>query len=84
MFERHGPVLHALADAATVDREVEIAYTALLQSFIDATAQHIEEEIDAGRALTLNARESAGALIWMSERYSSPRSAGRRAWRPRP
>ena len=69
VFERHGPVLHALADAATVDREVEIAYTALLQSFIDATASHIEEEIEAGRALPLNARETAGALIWMSERY---------------
>jgi TetR/AcrR family transcriptional regulator, ethionamide resistance regulator len=69
VFERHGPVLHALADAATVDREVEVAYNALLQGFIDATAQHIEAEIEAGRSLPLNARESAGALIWMSERY---------------
>ena len=69
VFERHGPVLHALADAATVDPDVELAYNSLVQGFIDATAMHIEEEIAAGRALPLQARETAGAMIWMSERY---------------
>jgi TetR/AcrR family transcriptional regulator, ethionamide resistance regulator len=69
VFERHGPVLHALADAATVDPEVEVAYTSLVQGFIDATAMHIEAEIAAERILPLDARETARALIWMSERY---------------
>jgi AcrR family transcriptional regulator len=69
VFERHGPVLHALADAATVDPEVELAYNALMQTFIDATAKHIEAEIDAGRILPLDARETARALCLMNDRY---------------
>src|SRR3954451_15811619 len=69
VFERHGAVLHALADAATVDTDVELAYGALVQGFIDATARHIEAEMDAGNILQLDARETAKALIWMEERY---------------
>ena len=30
---------------------------------------HIEDEIAAGRVLPLDARETAEAMIWMSERY---------------
>jgi AcrR family transcriptional regulator len=69
VFERHGAVLHALADAATVDPDVELAYGALVQGFTDATARHIEAEIDAGNILPLDARETAKALILMEERY---------------
>src|SRR5215210_840431 len=69
VFERHGPVLHALADAATVDPDVEIAYGSLVQGFVDATAKYIEGEIEAGRILPLDPRETAKALIWMNERY---------------
>src|SRR3954452_22069432 len=69
VFERHGAVLHALADAATVDPDVELAYGALVQGFIDATAKHIEAEIDAGNILPLDPYETAKALIWMEERY---------------
>jgi TetR/AcrR family transcriptional regulator, ethionamide resistance regulator len=69
VFERHGAVLHALADAATVDPDVEIAYGALVQGFVDATAKHIEDEIESGRILPIDAWETARALIWMNERY---------------
>jgi AcrR family transcriptional regulator len=69
VFERHGAVLHALADAATVDPDVELAYGALVQGFTDATARHIEAEMDAGNILPLDARETAKALILMEERY---------------
>src|SRR5215211_3562881 len=69
VFERHGPVLHALADAATVDPDVEGAYRGLVQGFIDATARHIETEIEDGKILPLDAWETARALIWMDERY---------------
>ena len=40
-----------------------------MQSFIDATAKHIEAEIEAGRILPLDARETARALSLMNERY---------------
>ena len=46
-----------------------MAYTAIVQAFVDATARHIEQEIAAGRILPLDARETARALVWMMERY---------------
>jgi AcrR family transcriptional regulator len=69
VFVEHGPVLHALADAATDDPGVEQAYSAYVQTFIDVTAHHIESEIDAGRILSLNSWETAKALTLMNDRY---------------
>ena len=69
VYVEHGPVMRALADAAADDPGVEQAYTALVESFVDATARHIEEEIEAERILPLDARETARALVWMMERY---------------
>ena len=69
VFVEHGPVLNALADAAADDPGVEQAYGALVQSFIDVTARHIEAEVDEGRILPLNAWETAKALTLMNERY---------------
>ena len=69
VFAGHGPVLQALADAATDDPRVEEAYTSLLGGFVDATALHIEEEIAAGHVLPMDAQETAKALVWMMERY---------------
>src|SRR3954469_14595486 len=53
VYVEHGPVMRALADAAADDPRVEEAYTALVQSFVGATARHIEGEIEAGRILPL-------------------------------
>src|SRR5829696_6129050 len=69
VFERHGAVLHALADAATVDPDVERAHSTIMQSFVDANTKHIEAEIESGRILPLNARETARALSLMTDRY---------------
>jgi TetR/AcrR family transcriptional regulator, ethionamide resistance regulator len=69
VFAEHGPVMRALADAAADDSDVEQAYTDLVQTFVDATARHIDEEIAAGRILQLDAYETAKALVWMMERY---------------
>jgi AcrR family transcriptional regulator len=69
VYAEHGPVLRALADAAADDPEVERVYSALVQSFIDATVQHIEAEMAAGRVLPTDAHETARALVWMMERY---------------
>jgi TetR/AcrR family transcriptional regulator, ethionamide resistance regulator len=69
VYVEHGPVMRALADAATDDPDVEQAYGALVQTFIDATARHIDEEIAAGRILPLDGSETAKALVWMMERY---------------
>jgi AcrR family transcriptional regulator len=82
VYVEHGPVMRALADAAADDRGVEQAYNALVQSFVDATARHIEEEIADGRVLPLDARETATALVWMMERYLNL-SLGREPMTPR-
>jgi AcrR family transcriptional regulator len=69
VFAEHGPVLRALADAASDDPRVEAAYTDLIQRFVDATARHIDEEVAAGRVLPLDSVPTATALTWMMERY---------------
>jgi AcrR family transcriptional regulator len=69
VYGEHGPVLRALADAASDDPEVERVYGALVQTFIDVTTHHIEAEIEAGRVLPLDPGETARALVWMMERY---------------
>jgi TetR/AcrR family transcriptional regulator, ethionamide resistance regulator len=69
VYAEHGPVLRALADAASDDQRVEAAYLTLLQRFVDATARHIEEEVAAGRMLPLDPVRTATALTWMMERY---------------
>jgi TetR/AcrR family transcriptional regulator, ethionamide resistance regulator len=82
VFAEHGPVMRALADAATHDPGVEQAYTRLVQSFVDATAEHIGSEIAAGRILPLDPHETAKALVWMMERYLNL-SLGRQPPTPR-
>ena len=69
VYVEHGPVMRALADAAADDPGVEQAYKALVQGFVDATARHIEEEMAAGRVLTLTGARPRAALVWMMERY---------------
>src|SRR4051794_28744703 len=70
VYVDHGPVLRALADAAGSDEQVEQAYRAFVQQFIDATALHIREEQAAERIGQLpDVDETARALIWMEERY---------------
>jgi AcrR family transcriptional regulator len=65
VYDEHGPVLRALADAAADDPDVEAAYDALVGRFVDATAQHVSGE----RAGDAEPREVAAALVWMMERY---------------
>ncbi len=69
VYGRHGAVLRALADAAADDLEVEAVYGDLIRSFIQATSQHIAEEIEAGNVSDVDAAEIAKALVWMTERY---------------
>jgi AcrR family transcriptional regulator len=72
VYAEHGPVLRALADAAGSDAQVEAAYRGLVDSFIAATARHIDDEQQAGRAgPELDPQETARALVWSIERYFS-------------
>jgi len=81
VYAEHGPVLRALADAAAHDSDVERAYGALVDGFVDVTARHIAQEVAAGRVLPLDAGETAKALVWMNERYLTA-SLGREPFTP--
>ena len=71
VFEVHGPVLRAIADASTEDAEVEGAYRGLVEGFVDASAQRIERDVAAGRSSVADPRRTAAALVWMNERLLS-------------
>jgi AcrR family transcriptional regulator len=81
VYQEHGPVLRAIADASSHDPEVESIYRNLVERFVDATARHIEDEIAAGRIRSLDPRETAKALVWMNERYLTE-TLGRKAPTP--
>jgi AcrR family transcriptional regulator len=69
VYAEHGPVLRAIAEAASHDPEVESIYHGLIERFIVATTRRIEQEIAAGRIKPLNSYETARSLVWMNERY---------------
>ena len=69
VYVRHGLALGAIADAADQDAEVEPIYRGLVQRFIDANAKRIAEETARGNITGLDSRETARALVLMSERY---------------
>ena len=69
MYAEHGLVLGAIADAAGHDPDAEATYRGLIERFVDATADRIARDIEAGLIEPLDATEAARALVWMSERY---------------
>jgi TetR/AcrR family transcriptional regulator, ethionamide resistance regulator len=69
VYERHGPLLRAIAEAANHDQQVELAYAQLVQLFIDATVARLERDQASGRISLPHLRDMAVALVWMSERY---------------
>jgi TetR/AcrR family transcriptional regulator, ethionamide resistance regulator len=69
VYDEHGLVLHAIADAAGHDPEVERVYYGLIERFVAATTARIEADLAAARVTPLDAAPTAGALVWMSERY---------------
>jgi AcrR family transcriptional regulator len=69
VYGDHAAVLRALADAAVDDPDVEQAYGALVQGFVERTAAHIGSEVERSAIGDLDPQETAKALIWMTERY---------------
>ena len=69
VWDEHGLVLHAIADASGHDPEVERVYHGLVERFVVATKERIAADLRAGRVADLDAGPTASALIWMTERY---------------
>jgi AcrR family transcriptional regulator len=68
-YVRHGPVVHAVSEAAHHDDAVEQAYTAMVESFVALTTKAIEERIEQGELAPLDAPEIARALVRMLNAY---------------
>jgi TetR/AcrR family transcriptional regulator, ethionamide resistance regulator len=68
VYQAHGPVLLAMAEAAHHDDEVERVYGALVQGFADGVVARLERDATAGRASVPHPGEVAAALVWMTER----------------
>ena len=68
-FERHGPLVRSIADAARHDPEIEEVYGGVIERFVDMTAAAIETLQREGRVATRDPRETARALTAMNEGY---------------
>lgn len=67
----YGPVLRAIADAASHDSRVEQVYRyGLIENLIQAVADRVSRDVEAGISSgEIDAEETARALVLMTERY---------------
>jgi TetR/AcrR family transcriptional regulator, ethionamide resistance regulator len=68
-YVRHGPVVHAVSEAAHHDETVEQAYDAMVEGFIALTARAIEARATSGAIAPVDAPEIARALVRMLNGY---------------
>jgi AcrR family transcriptional regulator len=68
VFCNHADMLRAAVEATTYDTEFRAFYESLIRRFVDATADHLRRELDAGRLRPLEPDSIAEALVWMAER----------------
>lgn len=69
VFHEHGRLLRAIADAATLDREVAAVYADLGTRLSASAAARIARDVDAGRSRVRDPAAVGAALVWMNERY---------------
>lgn len=71
VYGENADLLRVAAEVSTYDDEVRDMWLAIIERFIDATAEHISSEQDKGLiAARLEPRATAESLVWMNERLS--------------
>jgi TetR/AcrR family transcriptional regulator, ethionamide resistance regulator len=68
-FVEHGPLVRAITEAAATDEQIERAYRASIETFIDMTAQALDRLVEAGRLQVSHTHALAQALTLMNEAY---------------
>jgi AcrR family transcriptional regulator len=69
VYQEHGRILLAFADAAGRGPEIEAAWHATVDSFVVPVVARLEDLQAKGLAQVGDAVEVARALVWMDERY---------------
>jgi TetR/AcrR family transcriptional regulator, ethionamide resistance regulator len=67
----HGDMLRAALEVTTYDDEFRVFYWSLIRRFVNATAEHLRRELDAGRGRRLDIEVVAESLVWMAERCAN-------------
>ena len=71
VYAEHAGLLRVATEVSTYDEEVREVWIAIVERFIEATAEHIRSEQSKGLiAAGLDPRATAEALVWMNERCS--------------
>ena len=69
LYRAHSPLVCAIVEVSAYDEVVGPFWRALVERFVEASAQRIAAEIDAGRAdAGLVPHAIAFSLVWMTER----------------
>ncbi len=68
-FVQHGPLVRAIAEAAATDAQIERAYRASVDTFIDMTAETFDRLVENGQVQVSHTRPLARALTLMNEAY---------------
>jgi len=69
VYQRHGPLLRAVAEAAAADEQIRSDYEAMRGRFDDFAEQSLLGVVDLGHTPLANVRETARALNLMGESY---------------
>jgi AcrR family transcriptional regulator len=68
-FERHGPLVRAIADAAATDERIERGYRGAIEAFIAMVAAGLDALVARGQLESLDSHAISRALNLMNEAY---------------
>jgi AcrR family transcriptional regulator len=68
LYASHAALMRVIVEVSTYEEEVARFWRGLLERFIDATADRMRTEQEAGNAPAGDPRATAFALVWMCER----------------
>ncbi len=69
VYRRHGPLLRAVAEAATSDEELARGHAAMRRRFTELNRRYLDEAQDRGAAPLADVAETAEAMTVMNEAY---------------
>lgn len=69
VYETHGPILQAVAEAAAQDADIDAVYHQVAGGFIETVSARIVIDVASGASPVRDPTETARALVWMCERY---------------